>query len=228
MNVSYLEAQLLSIMSDIDILSKVILIVLGIFSIITWMIIFDKIFKFRLLGAKTKRFIKDFWSGIPIYDVYQKYKDDIECQSALVFKAAMDEWNNIKGTDIGDANIILDRLYDTIMIANNRSMVKIKSGLTFVYIVASTATLFGLLGTVWGVSQSFKAISIMKEATLVALAPGINSALVTTIVGLITAINALITYNILRAKIISIEVELNNFSLELLNILSKEMEKLDV
>lgn len=228
MNVSYLEAQLLSIMSDIDILSKVILIVLGIFSIITWMIIFDKIFKFRLLGAKTKRFIKDFWSGIPIYDVYQKYKDDIECQSALVFKTAMDEWNNIKGTDIGDANIILDRLYDTIMIANNRSMVKIKSGLTFVYIVASTATLFGLLGTVWGVSQSFKAISIMKEATLVALAPGINSALVTTIVGLITAINALITYNILRAKIISIEVELNNFSLELLNILSKEMEKLDV
>lgn len=228
MNAGYLEAQLLSIMSDIDILSKVILIVLGIFSIITWMIIFDKIFKFRLLGAKTKRFIKDFWSGIPIYDVYQKYKDDIECQSALIFTAAMEEWNNIKGSDIGDANIILDRLYDTIMIANNRSMVKIKSGLTFVYIVASTATLFGLLGTVWGVSQSFKAISIMKEATLVALAPGINSALVTTIVGLITAINALITYNILRAKIISIEIELNNFSLELIGILSKEMEKLDV
>ena len=92
-------------------------------------------------------------------------------------------------------------------------------------VVASTSTYFGLLGMVWNVSQSFKIISIMKEATLTNLAPGINTSLIVTVVGLVSAIPALIAYQVIGSKINNIEEDLNNFSLEFLGILTKEMEK---
>ena len=65
----------------------------------------------------------------------------------------------------------------------------------------------------------------MKEATLTNLAPGINTSLIVTVVGLVSAIPALIAYQVIGSKINNIEEDLNNFSLEFLGILTKEMEK---
>lgn len=227
MNITYLETQLLSILSNTDKISRIIIIILGFYSIATWVIIFDKLFKFRLLSAKMNRFSKNFWSGVPIYDIYQKYKDDTDCQSAYVFVTVMNEWDTLKNLDIDEQSVVVDRLYDIITVAENRSMLKIKSGMTFIHVVATTATLLGLLGTVWGISQSFRTIALMKEATLVALAPGVNSALVTTMIGLVAAIPALTAHHILQARINNIELELSNFSLELLGILTKELANSD-
>ena len=65
----------------------------------------------------------------------------------------------------------------------------------------------------------------MKEATLTNLAPGINTSLIVTVIGLVSAIPALIAYQVIGSKINNIEEDLNNFSLEFLGILTKEMEK---
>lgn len=59
----------------------------------------------------------------------------------------------------------------------------------------------GLLGTVWGVMNTFAAMAAAGEANIMAIAPGVASALATTVFGLIVAISALFGYNYLAGKI---------------------------
>ena len=66
----------------------------------------------------------------------------------------------------------------------------------------------GLLGTVWGVMNTFAAMAEAGEANIMAIAPGVASALSTTVVGLIVAIPALFGYNYLVGKIKSITAEM--------------------
>lgn len=65
----------------------------------------------------------------------------------------------------------------------------------------------GLLGTVWGVMNTFAAMAEAGEANIMAIAPGVASALSTTVFGLIVAIPALFGYNYLAGKIRDITAE---------------------
>jgi biopolymer transport protein ExbB len=73
----------------------------------------------------------------------------------------------------------------------------------------------GLLGTVWGVMNTFAAMAEAGEANLAAIAPGVASALSTTVFGLLVAIPALFGYNFLASKIRSITIDMSVFVDEL-------------
>src|SRR5205085_7985494 len=66
-------------------------------------------------------------------------------------------------------------------------------------IVLSTAVaggpFIGLLGTVWGVMETFSGIARAASASLTAMAPGVAGALIATVVGLFVAIPAMFAYN---------------------------------
>jgi biopolymer transport protein ExbB len=64
---------------------------------------------------------------------------------------------------------------------------------------------WGLLGTVWGVMNTFAALAASGEANLSAIAPGVASALACTLFGLFVAIPSLFAYSYLtmRMKIIN-------------------------
>ena len=197
-----------------------------IFSVISWTIIFEKTFRFTILKSKTNKFFEIFWSGKNIYDIYEKYKENINCPIVSIFIEVMKELKNFENTkEATSLEYVSDKIYDLMSVSISKSIQKLRSGMTFINVVASTSTYFGLLGMVWNVSQSFKIISIMKEATLTNLAPGINTSLIVTVIGLVSAIPALIAYQVIGSKINNIEEDLNNFSLEFLGILTKEMEK---
>ncbi|MFH1984382.1 MAG: DUF2341 domain-containing protein [Pseudomonadota bacterium] len=69
----------------------------------------------------------------------------------------------------------------------------------------------GLLGTVWGVMNTFAAMAEAGEANIAAIAPGVASALATTVFGLIVAIPALFGYNFLAGRIKDITAEMAVF-----------------
>jgi biopolymer transport protein ExbB len=69
----------------------------------------------------------------------------------------------------------------------------------------------GLLGTVWGVMNTFAAMAEAGEANIMAIAPGVASALSTTVFGLIVAIPALFGYNILADRVKNIMADLTVF-----------------
>ncbi|MCF6200951.1 MAG: MotA/TolQ/ExbB proton channel family protein, partial [Hydrogenimonas sp.] len=74
--------------------------------------------------------------------------------------------------------------------------------------IATTATLFGLLGTVVGVLMAFEAIGKVGMGDPSVFANGISMALVTTVGGLIVAIIHTIGYNYLIAYLDDIEASL--------------------
>ena len=88
---------------------------------------------------------------------------------------------------------------------------RLNAWLVVMTLAVSGGPFLGLLGTVWGVMNTFAAMAEAGEANLTAIAPGIASALATTVVGLIVAIPALFSYNFLTARIKELAAELALF-----------------
>jgi biopolymer transport protein ExbB/TolQ len=82
-------------------------------------------------------------------------------------------------------------------------------------IVLSTAVaggpFIGLLGTVWGVMETFAGIANAGAASLTAMAPGVAGALICTVIGLLVAIPAMFSYNFMVTSIRAITQELDGF-----------------
>ena len=85
-------------------------------------------------------------------------------------------------------------------------------------IILSTAVaggpFIGLLGTVWGVMETFSGIARAHSASLTAMAPGVAGALIATVTGLFVAIPAMFAYNYMVTTIRAITQELDAFSAE--------------
>jgi len=85
-------------------------------------------------------------------------------------------------------------------------------------IILSTAVaggpFIGLLGTVWGVMETFSGIAKANAASLTAMAPGVAGALIATVVGLFVAIPAMFAYNYMVTTIRAITQELDGFAAE--------------
>jgi biopolymer transport protein TolQ len=88
-------------------------------------------------------------------------------------------------------------------------------GLSFLATTAGAAPFIGLLGTVWGIMQSFHAIGKRGGATLAVVGPGISEALVATAAGLAVAIPALVAYNVFVNRFRQLETDLNHFAEEI-------------
>lgn len=76
----------------------------------------------------------------------------------------------------------------------------IETGLTFLKIISMVAPLLGLLGTVVGMIQTFQAITVFGAGDPKAMAGGISSALVTTVLGLVVAIPTVLLHTWLSGK----------------------------
>ncbi len=79
-------------------------------------------------------------------------------------------------------------------------------------VTASVSPLIGLFGTVWGLTNSFISISHKQSADIVAVAPGIAEALLTTIAGLLVAIPVAVAYHYLKGSVSDLEQQLYGIS----------------
>ena len=88
--------------------------------------------------------------------------------------------------------------------------------------IASVSPYIGLLGTVWGIMNSFQSLSQTSQTTIALVAPGISEALIATALGLIAAIPAVIAYNKFNRDISMIISRYENFAEELTEILQRD------
>jgi biopolymer transport protein TolQ len=85
----------------------------------------------------------------------------------------------------------------------------------------TAAPFLGLLGTVWGVMDAFKAMAASGAVLLAEVAPGISGALLTTVVGLVVALPSLIGYNLLTNEMRRICNQMDNFAEEFIHDLER-------
>lgn len=97
---------------------------------------------------------------------------------------------------------------------------KVELRLNYLQLVANISTLFGLLGTIQGLIQTFAAVADVDPAQKAELlAAGISKAMNTTALGLFSAITIMVIHAILSSKAEKIVSEIDEFSVKLLDLL---------
>jgi biopolymer transport protein TolQ len=95
---------------------------------------------------------------------------------------------------------------------------KLEKHIPFLATIASAAPFIGLFGTVWGILITFQRIGLTGSTNLATVGPGIADALIATAAGLFAAIPAVLAYNHFTTKVKGYASDLDDFSLEFLNI----------
>lgn len=98
--------------------------------------------------------------------------------------------------------------FDLVKDAISQRVHELETGMTSIKVVATTAPLLGLLGTVIGIYEAFQVISATGLQDPGQFASGISYALITTIVGLIVAIPHYIAHNYLSGELDSLEIKM--------------------
>ncbi len=203
---------------------------LALLSIMSWAVILSK----HLLLSKVHRanlsFLREFRESNHTLEMFQRREHHEYSTYYHIYHAACREmaWYLVGEDEPGEtfairlqgAGRITPSQMGAVQNAMERSVgeagLRLEARMSWVATALSGAPFLGLLGTVWGILDTFSAMSSFGEGvSLSVLAPGITTALVTTVLGLIIAIPSMIGYNYLVNSIRGMIVRLDNFACEL-------------
>ena len=223
------HGSLLGMIADAGFMVKFVLLILLIFSIISWTIIFLKFRYYRKIRKENEDFDSDYQRSNKLSEVVPAAKKYPHSTTAEVFRvgyAELSKMNKVSKDAARPEEISLssiDNVQRALNRASNTEMTKLESSLGFLATTGSASPFIGLFGTVWGIMETFKAIGARGSATLAVVAPGISEALIATAAGLAAAIPAVIFYNYFLNKSKTMVQEMDNFADEFLNIVERHL-----
>ena len=118
------------------------------------------------------------------------------------------------------ANQSKEQIQDAVEASMLEVVPKVEKRMNYLGLLANISTLCGLLGTIYGLIQSFAAVATADPASKAKLlALGISKAMNTTAAGLIAAISLMIIHSILTSKGEKILNEIEEYSVKLIDLL---------
>jgi biopolymer transport protein TolQ len=221
------HGSLLGMVLDAGLMVQFVLLLLFVFSVVSWAIIFLKYRYYRKVNKENDTFASDYTRSSKLSDVMPAAKKYENSTLAEVFRVGYTELTKInkQASETAGSDEIslssLDNLERAMNRACNTEMTKLESALGFLATTGSASPFIGLFGTVWGIMDTFKEIGARGTATLAVVAPGISEALIATAAGLAAAIPAVIFYNYFLNQSKNMVQEMENFASELLNIVER-------
>ncbi|MEY2480344.1 MAG: hypothetical protein QOI04_1271 [Verrucomicrobiota bacterium] len=208
---------------------KLVLSLLCIGSVFSWSIMITKLRVIQFARKQNARFIAAFRQdrqplrlfeknarlpGSPLFAVYRAGCQEMTFHmlgSAEVdetFRARLEIADKITPAQMGAVNAAMER-------AVGETALELESQMILLATAVSGSPFLGLLGTVWGVMDTFTDVAVAGAPSLTAMAPGVSGALITTVTALCVAIPAMFGYNYLVTNIRAMIVEMDNFAAEL-------------
>ncbi len=224
------DTSFIGLFLNADPIIMVIMLGLILMSVICWSIMIEKWLAFKSLKVRLDRFEREFWRAEALDQFYEQIrKKRINHAMASIFTAAMEEW--MRGSKSGrTANAttlrvsLKDRMAQMMSVTRNRELDKLERGLGFLATSGSAAPFIGLLGTVLGIMNSFRAIAGQQNTSLAVVAPGIAEALFVTAIGLAVAIPAVIGYNRFSGELARMAGRLEDFSTEFTTLIGRQID----
>jgi len=212
---------------------RIIVVVLFAGSIFVWSVMLTKMRELRQVRRDSKRFVAAYrkeahpaslflkrqkYGASVLYVTYEKAYNAL---GTVLESRGADEKDLFMGA-VGSTHHRLSEIQiSSVRKIAERSVADqallLENSMGFLATATTTAPFLGLLGTVWGVMDSFGGMAVTGSAVLSAVAPGISGALSTTVVGLLVALPSAIGYNTLSDQIRRLCVEMDNFSQELVS-----------
>lgn len=209
-----------------DFVVKLIIIGLVAASFFAWTIIFSKTLRMKSLYSAAHNFENTFWSGGSLDTLFERIGTHPRDPMSAVFASAMREWKRSGSTAKSNVTI-QERVERAMQVTVDREMDKLERYLGFLASLGSSATFIGLLGTVWGIMNSFQSIAASNNTSLAVVAPGIAEALFATAIGLLAAIPAMIAYNKISGDLNRYGNRLETFASEFGAIISRQLDEVD-
>lgn len=211
--------------------TKVVLLVIALFSIIGWFIIGLKWFQFRRLNRQAERFFAQMERSSRLDEAYQSVMTLPASPYTRLFREAIHFLNELRpgalrrdpGTraeTLSGAQLEAMKMVLGKEVASERDLMG--HYLPWLATIGSVSPLLGLLGTVLGVMNAFIGIATGGSGNIGAVAPGVAEALITTVAGLAAAIPAVIAYNIYVNRVRLFTGELEGFGHELIGTMARE------
>ena len=216
---------------DSGIVVKVVMVGLLVASIFTWVILIIKMMEFGGLNSKTNRFLENFRGARSIADMRKIATSDEFDGNPLADMAAAAteeiELSRQAGLSVTGEHrdAAITRASTAVAAVQSGLAGRLSGGQQFLASTGSTAPFVGLFGTVYGVMNSFIGIAESNTTNLAVVAPGIAEALLATGIGLFAAIPAVIFYNYFNTRISAYGTRSDGFAAELLNAISRQLDK---
>ncbi|MDO9598685.1 MAG: protein TolQ [Azoarcus sp.] len=223
MNVTH-DLSILSLISQASVLVQLVMALLLTLSLMSWYWIFRKSFRIRAERAKTTEFERDFWSGGDLNVLFQAASAGRHQSGGMerIFESGYREFTKLRAKS-HDHTATIDGARRAMRATYQREMDDLEAHLAFLASVGSVSPYIGLLGTVWGIMNSFRGLSNVGAATLAQVAPGIAEALIATAIGLFAAIPAVVAYNRFAHDIDRVGIRFESFIEEFSNILQRHL-----
>lgn len=211
--------------------TKIVLLILVFFSLVSWFLILYKWVEFRRVRKLGDRFFDELERTSRLEDAYHAVMKLPPSPFGRLLKEGINFFSELRPGALKDedrsAIITLTPTQLEVLRMQLAKEIGAERDLMARYIpwlatFGSVSPLLGLLGTVLGVMDAFLGIASGGSGSISAVAPGVAEALVTTVLGLAVAIPAVIAYNILANRLGVFAGELEGFAQEIIGAMARE------
>ncbi len=211
--------------------TKIVILVLLLFSVTGWFLILLKWIQFRRIRRLGDRFFKELERTTRLEDAYHAVmklppspfgrllREGVNFFSELR-PGALQEAAGGRAATLTATQLEVLRMQLAKEIGAERDLMA--RFIPWLATIGSVSPLLGLLGTVLGVMDAFLGIAAGGSGNISAVAPGVAEALVTTVLGLAVAIPAVIAYNIFANRLGVFAGELEGFAQEIVGAMARE------
>ena len=198
---------------------KITIVALLILSLFSWTIIITKIRQLFIARKGARRFFAAYhasrdplelqrqgvdFEGAPAFQLYARGAEELEYhlrENPVSIKGQ----TRISAQSFEAVKVVLEE-------AAGGEASALEKGMIVLSTAVAGGPFIGLLGTVWGVMETFAGVARANSASLTAMAPGVAGALIATVIGLLVAIPAMFAYNFMVTTIRAITLELDGFA----------------
>jgi biopolymer transport protein TolQ len=210
--------------------TTIVLTVLFIASLTSWWVIFRKWTQFRQVRKEGDRFLEHMEQAQRLEDAYKAILSLPESPYGRVFRQGVNFFSELRPGALREGappsqGLSLTQLEVLRLVLEKEEAEErdeLAHGIGLLAVVGSVSPLMGLAGTVIGIMNAFLGITASGSSNIMAVAPGVAEALITTVAGLFVAIPAVIAYNHFVTKLNLVSGELEGFSSEFIGTLARE------
>ena len=204
-----------------DIVVKAVMIGLAFASLVTWTVWLAKTIELNSARRQARRRLQMLESDVTLRYAQNDVGNARDAVAQIIQSAANEARLSGDIFDDGFKERIALRL-ERVEAAMAR---RIGRGTGVLATIGATAPFVGLLGTVWGIMNSFIGISEAQTTNLAVVAPGIAEALLATALGLVAAIPAVVIYNHFARSIAGYRALLTDASAQVLLLVSRDQTR---
>jgi biopolymer transport protein TolQ len=218
---------ILSLIINATLVVKLVMVGLLSLSVLSWVIIVQKWLMVSDAENEVVGFEKRFWSGMDLSQLFREGATKQKGNAAVIgmenlFRSGFKEFTRLRQQPGIESDAVMEGTQRAMRVALSREEKALEKHLSLLATVSSVSPYVGLFGTVWGIMNSFMALSTQTQASIQVVAPYIAEALIATAMGLFAAIPAVLAYNSYASKVDSVTHSYYTFVDEFISILHRQ------